>query len=513
MPTSAQEARTNLRTKYLKGRSLTSKDANGNVKGGKEIGEKELLKMLPEFLKNELNSPKPTLQLEDLRTMVEDRQTLPYRNYAARDLSENEVALVAKYLENAMVEQRKRLGEQLSAAVSTITAQASSNQQELEQRLDKLQAGVGTLLNTSTSIPEASSRQKYLWAREKALEERRAEYAMLCEKFGHSHDQPPVKIGEYIKAISDLKKQIAQREREAKAAGEAALLAAKQAEYEASLPLCTNPHGCAFAAADISTWTLHRKLNHFIDAIEEHREMAKAAAEQAATDEDADVDEPAAAENVAQPTAAEHAVPATAAAKEKPTRPRKRKATQQIQKPTARMSQEKSEQLCQEYDVEATGTKKAIAKRLRKKMAKGEAGSDSALDAETVGAEAAVTGECKVVLALDSGGTETIDITREEMDEIVLKWGDQEIYPNECTPMIKRLLGKSARTSAKNSTACPSESADPAVKRCKTGEPAGESSGEASENERPDVSGGAAQGSGSSFGSNASPISAPSEAK
>ena len=133
MPTSAQEARTNLRTKYLKGRSLTSKDANGNVKGGKEIDEKELLKMLPEFLKNELNSPKPTLQLEDLRTMVEDRQTLPYRNYAARDLSENEVALVAKYLENAMVEQRKQLGEQLSAAVSTITAQASSNQQELEQ--------------------------------------------------------------------------------------------------------------------------------------------------------------------------------------------------------------------------------------------------------------------------------------------------------------------------------------------------------------------------------------------
>ena len=44
-------------------------------------------------------------------------------------------------------------------------------------------------------------------------------------------------------------------------------------------------------------------------------------------------------------TAAEHAVPATAAAKEKPTRPRKRKATQQIHKPTAKMSQDKLEQL------------------------------------------------------------------------------------------------------------------------------------------------------------------------
>ena len=156
-----------------------------------------------------------------------------------------------------------------------LRAQAASQDSKLDRLLafHKAPGQTGALQATE----DTSSQQRYLWAREKALEERRAEYGRLCAKFGHSHAEPPAKIGEYIKAIADLKRQIALREKETKAKGETALLAAKQTEFEASLALCTNPDGCHFAAKDTSTWTLHEKLRHSDDAITVHRSMAEEA--------------------------------------------------------------------------------------------------------------------------------------------------------------------------------------------------------------------------------------------
>jgi len=471
---------------YLEGTTRTVKDAAGKEVGGKKHGEDALLKAQPQYLHNEFKSPRPTLVLEDLRTMIEDRKTLPYNSYAARDLSDAEVAYLIEYRTKAEAEQNKQLGEKLSAATSALAGQASANHQEARVQLATVEEGLHARLASLEAAVERgqnltkNGHQLQREATTRKQEEAAAEYARLCEKFGHCLERPPAKLGEYIKAISDLKKQMAQREKEA-------LLAAKQAEYEESLQFCPNGYCATCAAKDISTLTFSEKLRAFQNAIEAHRGMAEDAAKQAATDGDADVANPAAAET---PTAAEHVVPATAAAKDKPARPSKRrasaraKAAQKIQKPTAGMRQEELEQLCQKHGLEATGTKKTMAKRLRKHLKKSAPAPTGALAAETTGAETSDTGGRKVVLALDSEGdvTDEVDVTREEIEEIVDKFGDQEVYPSDCTPMIKSILDGSARSSVKNCTQRPSGSSGTPAKRRKTApvaDPAGEASSEA----------------------------------
>ena len=103
------------------------------------------------------------------------------------------------------VKQKQELGESLSTAVNTITSQACSNQQRLEQRLDRIQAAVEQDENRTKN-----GHQMQREATTQKQKEAAAQYNTLCEKFGHCLEQPPTKLREYIKAISDLKKRIAQ---------------------------------------------------------------------------------------------------------------------------------------------------------------------------------------------------------------------------------------------------------------------------------------------------------------
>ena len=119
-------------------------------------------------------------------------------------------------------------------------------------------------------------------------------------------------------------------------------------------------------------------------------------------------------------------------------------------------------------------------------MKKSAPAANSALGAETAGAETSGAGGRKVVLAMDSKAdvTEEVNVMDEEMDEIVDQFGEKEVYPSHSTPMIKSILAKRRKT------------APPLA------DPAGEASSEAVEDMLPDASGGAGP-SGSSSDSNA----------
>ena len=145
--------RKDVRTMYLTARTMTKTDALGKVQGGRFIPEPELLQLLPQYLENELTSARPTLQLVDLRAMVEECKTQSYHNLDSRVLGENEVTFVREYLEAAEADQKKKLGERTAAAINTITGQASQLHQETTIRLQRLEAMVeeGFKLNSSIS--------------------------------------------------------------------------------------------------------------------------------------------------------------------------------------------------------------------------------------------------------------------------------------------------------------------------------------------------------------------------
>ena len=142
MPSAAQRERAECRRMYLSGETRRVKDAAGKEWGGKKHGEDALLKAQPQYLHNEFESPRPTIALEDLRTMIDIRQTLPYHSYAARDLSDAEVAYLTEYYKKAEAVQNEQLGEKLSAATNMLASQASANHQEARVQLAIVEEGL-----------------------------------------------------------------------------------------------------------------------------------------------------------------------------------------------------------------------------------------------------------------------------------------------------------------------------------------------------------------------------------
>ena len=116
----------------------------------------------------------------------------------------------------ALPEEQRTLGAHISLEAAHGRQQAAADHEATLREISSLQDQVRNLAVAGQSaaaqaLADASSKQRYLWARERALEERRAEYAKLCAQFGHCHADPPVKLGEYIQAIADLRRQLARR--------------------------------------------------------------------------------------------------------------------------------------------------------------------------------------------------------------------------------------------------------------------------------------------------------------
>ncbi len=150
---------------------------------------------------------------EGLREYVAHRRALEGRGKRPRR-NKHMVAL-APFIA-ALPEEQRALGAHISLEAAHGRQQAAADHEATLREISSLQDQVRNLAVAGQSaaaqaLADASSQQRYLWARERALEERRAEYARLCAQFGHCHADPPVKLGEYIQAIADLRRQLARR--------------------------------------------------------------------------------------------------------------------------------------------------------------------------------------------------------------------------------------------------------------------------------------------------------------